>query len=88
MRQRKRVSQSRVRDNCRSELSSPELSLGERCGQNVFLTSAAVAVAVYVGFSFARYLKQLHENEMYFSAIQVKYCDRDCAQVKVSGSAR
>ena len=40
--------------------------------QNVLLKSVAVGVVVYLCFRFAHYLKQLHENEMFFSAIQVK----------------
>jgi len=72
MRQRKRADRSQSRDDCNGELASVDFpSHAQRRGQSVFVTSAAVAVAVYVGFRFAVYLKQLHENEMFFSAIQV-----------------
>jgi len=76
MRQRKRVVQSHSRDNgnCKVELSSVESSSHtQQSHQTVsFLTSAALfTVVLYLGFRFAYYLKQLHENEMFFSAIQV-----------------
>ena len=73
MRQRKRVSRTPVRDDYNCDLSLPDSSQIEHRRQNVFLTTAVVAVGAYLGFRFAHYVKQLHENEMFFSAIQVKH---------------
>ena len=72
MRQRKRVARNHSGDSYKSVVSLPESSQTERFSQNLFVSAAAVVVAVCLGFRFARYLKQLHENEMFFSAIQVK----------------
>jgi len=72
MRQRKGVAGNHNGDACKSLVSSPELSQSDDCSsQNVFVPAAATVVVVYLGFHFAQYLKQLHENEMFFSAIQV-----------------
>ena len=81
-RQQQRAVPSHVQNdgkvNCKVEDLSPVESSCRRAqqsggSQNALLSSAAVAVAalVYVGVRFSRYLKQLHETEMFFSAIQV-----------------
>jgi len=75
MRRRKRLCHSPVQDSSKSEAVSSQT---ERCNQNVLITSVVVAVIMYIGFRFTYYLKQLHENEMFFSAIQVKYCNSRC----------
>ena len=79
-RQQQRAVPSHVQNdgkvNCKVEDLSPVESSCRRAqqsggSQNALLSSAAVAALVYVGLRFARYLKQLHETEMFFTAIQV-----------------
>ena len=38
---------------------------------NVFL---GIAIALYVGFKYAKYVRDLHENDMWFSNIKVCGC--------------
>ena len=41
------------------------------CYFNVFL---GTCLALYIGYRYAGYMKQLHENDMWFSNIQASFC--------------